>query len=61
MTRIAVKDPDQLPPEQRRVWDLIAQGPRGRVEGPLKVWVKRPEFAERAQAVGAYCRFGSSL
>jgi 4-carboxymuconolactone decarboxylase len=61
MPRLTVADPDHLAPDQRRVWDLIAQGPRGRVEGPLRVWVKRPELAERAQALGAYCRFGSSL
>ena len=61
MPRLTVSDPDHLPPDERRVWDMIANGPRGRVEGPLRIWVKSPGLAERAQALGAYCRFGSSL
>ena len=61
MPRITVTDPDTLGPDERRVWDMIAQSPRGRVEGPLRVWVKSPAFAEKAQALGAFCRFGSSL
>ncbi len=61
MPRIKVDDPDTLAPDERRVWDMIASSPRGRVEGPLRVWVKSPAFAEKAQALGAFCRFGSSL
>ncbi len=61
MPRLTVPGPDQLAPDERRVWDMIASGPRGRVEGPLRIWVKSPGLAERAQALGAYCRFGSSL
>lgn len=52
---------DQLTPEQRRVHDAIAAGPRGAVEGPLRVWLTSPELAERAQNLGAFCRFGTSL
>ncbi len=46
---------------QRRVHDMIASGPRGVVEGPLRIWLHSPELAERAQALGAFCRYGSSL
>lgn len=53
--------PENLEPDQRRVYDAILAGPRGRVEGPLRVWIRSPELAERAQALGAFCRFGSSL
>ena len=42
-------------------YDAIAAGPRGKVEGPLNVWVHSPELAERAQALGAFCRYGTSL
>jgi 4-carboxymuconolactone decarboxylase len=47
--------------DQKRVHDVIAAGPRGRVRGPLAIWLHRPELAQAAQALGAYCRYGSSL
>jgi 4-carboxymuconolactone decarboxylase len=31
------------------------------VVGPIKVWLKNAGLAEHAQALGAYCRFNSSL
>jgi 4-carboxymuconolactone decarboxylase len=61
MPRLPDLVPDTLDPEQRRVYDAIAAGPRGRVEGPLRVWVRSPALADKAQALGAFCRFGSSL
>jgi 4-carboxymuconolactone decarboxylase len=61
MPRLPELDPDTLSPEARRVHDAIAQGPRGKVEGPLRVWLTSPELADKAQALGAFCRFGSSL
>ena len=61
MTRLPELKPDELTPEQKRVHDIIAAGPRGQVRGPLAVWLRRPELAARAQALGEYCRFGSSL
>src|SRR3546814_18685847 len=39
----------------------IMSGPRGRVRGPLAVWLHRPGLAEPAQALGQYCRYDSSL
>ncbi|MGB7184579.1 MAG: carboxymuconolactone decarboxylase family protein, partial [Burkholderiaceae bacterium] len=54
----AVADLDEA---QRAVYDAIASGPRGGVRGPLAVWLWRPELAERAQALGQYCRYDSSL
>ena len=61
MARLPDIDPDNLTAPEQRVWDAIASGPRGKVEGPLRIWLKCPDFAERAQALGAYCRFGSTL
>ena len=61
MARMPPLDPASLTPEQRRVHDAIAAGPRGVVQGPLAVWLRRPELADRAQALGAYCRYGSAL
>ncbi len=61
MPRLPDIDPAALDTDQRRVYEAILSGPRGRVEGPLHVWLTNPAFAERAQALGAYCRYGSSL
>jgi 4-carboxymuconolactone decarboxylase len=52
---------DQMTAEQRRVHDEIAAGPRGTVEGPLKVWLRSPGLADPAQKLGAFARFRSSL
>lgn len=61
MSRLAPPDPANLTPEQRRVYDAIASGPRGQVRGPLAIWLHRPGLADRAQALGQYCRYDSSL
>jgi 4-carboxymuconolactone decarboxylase len=51
----------ELDADQRRVHDAITAGPRGQVQGPLRVWLQSAKLADRAQALGAFCRFGSSL
>lgn len=61
MARVPEIVPHELSPAQRRVYDMIVAGPRGKVEGPLRVWLASPELAERAQALGAYCRYTSTL
>jgi 4-carboxymuconolactone decarboxylase len=61
MSRLPELAPAQLTPAQKRVHDMIVAGPRGNVPGPLAVWLHRPDLAERAQALGQYCRFDSSL
>ena len=61
MPRLTPPDPAAYTAEQRRVHDAIASGPRGRVRGPLAIWLHRPELAEAAQALGGYCRYGASL
>jgi 4-carboxymuconolactone decarboxylase len=50
-----------LTPRQREVHDAIAGSKRGRVEGPLRVWLQSPELADRAQALGAFCRYETQL
>jgi 4-carboxymuconolactone decarboxylase len=59
--RIPDWKPEDLTPAQRKVHDAIVAGPRGRVVGPLRVWLLSPELAERAQEFGAFCRFHTSL
>ena len=59
MTRLPV--PAQLSAEQRTIHDRIASGPRGGVRGPLALWLHRPELADKAQALGRYCRYETCL
>lgn len=61
MARLPNPDPARMTPEQIRVHDAIASGPRGLVQGPLALWLHSPELADKAQALGAYCRYGTSL
>ncbi len=61
MAKLLAPEPDQMSDHQRRVYDAIMAGPRGRVRGPLAVWLHRPGLAEHAQALGQYCRYDSSL
>jgi 4-carboxymuconolactone decarboxylase len=61
MQRIPPIDPERLDAEQRAVYDAIASGPRKGVRGPLAVWLHRPQLADRAQALGRYCRYDSSV
>jgi 4-carboxymuconolactone decarboxylase len=61
MSRLPDLSYDEMTAAQRRVHDEIAAGPRGKVVGPLKVWLRSPELADRAQKLGAYARYHSSL
>src|SRR3546814_12198031 len=59
--RLPALDPATLTPEQKAVFDAIAAGPRGRVQGPLAVWLHSPGLAANAQRLGAFCRYGTSM
>ncbi len=59
--RVPTLAPEAMNPQQRAAYEAILAGPRKIVEGPLAVWLQSAELAERAQALGAFCRFGTSL
>jgi len=61
MARLPDLVPETLSPAQRKVYDAIVAGPRGVVQGPLKVWLNSAELASRAQELGAFCRYHTSL
>jgi 4-carboxymuconolactone decarboxylase len=61
MQRIPVLERDELDEAQRAAYDAIASGPRGVVQGPLNVWLNSAALAQHAQALGAFCRYGTSL
>jgi 4-carboxymuconolactone decarboxylase len=56
----AVTDRDQVPEDQRHVWDTIVAS-RGSVRGPFALMMHSPEVAGRVAHVGTYVRFESSL
>ena len=60
-TRPPMLDEARLTPAQQKVFDAIRSGPRGVVEGPLRVWLQSPALAEPAQRLGAFCRYGTRL
>ena len=53
--------PETLSERQREVLDAISAGPRGGARGPFAALLRSPELCERAQLLGAFCRFGTSL
>lgn len=59
--RLNAPDPATYSARQQEIHDEIASGPRGGVRGPLAVWLHRPELAAKAQDLGKYCRYGTTL
>ena len=49
-----------LSPKQQEMSDRITAR-RGGTRGPFLVWLRSPELCEKVEALGAYCRFESSL
>ena len=61
MARIPLPGPDELSPEQRRVYDSVLAGPRGQVIGPLRAVIHSPDLAARWSALGEFLRYGTCL
>lgn len=61
MARLSPLALDEMTPEQREVAEAIAAGPRGGLRGPFEAWLRSPVLADRAQRLGEFCRFNSSL
>ena len=61
MSRLPPLEPAKLAPDQRRVYDAIASGPRGGVRGPFLALIHVPELTDRIQHLGEYLRFGTSF
>ena len=61
MARITLPDPQAMDPDQRRVYDKIVSGRRGRIQGPLRAALHNADLAERWQALGELLRYNTSL
>ncbi len=61
MARLPAIDPTEMTVAQRQVYDAILAGPRTAIGGPFMAWLRSPELADKAQELGAYCRYNTSL
>jgi 4-carboxymuconolactone decarboxylase len=55
---------DQLSPAQSALLAQLRAGPRGQsltIRGPFAAWMHAPEFGMQAQALGAFCRYNTTL
>ena len=54
----------KLTPAQRALVDSIRSGPRGQatqIRGPFAVFLHSPEYGQRAQELGGYCRLKTKV
>jgi 4-carboxymuconolactone decarboxylase len=61
MPRLGELDRAELSESQRRIADEIRAGPRGDLRGPFWPWLRSPELADRAQRLGEFVRYRTSL
>lgn len=61
MPRITLPEPATMDADQRRVYDKIVSGRRGKVQGPLRAVLHNAELADRWQALGALLRYETTL
>ncbi len=61
MERFDDVDIQHMTDAQRAVFERIAAPPRNKVAGPFRVWMHRPDMAERIEALGRNLRFGGTL
>ncbi|HEX3575904.1 MAG TPA: carboxymuconolactone decarboxylase family protein [Rhodopila sp.] len=53
--------PEDMTPAQRRVAEAAASGKRGRMPAPLRAWLHSPELGDRAQRLGEFLRYDTTL
>lgn len=61
MARITLPSPEDMAPDQRRVYDKIVSGKRGRIQGPLRAALHSAALADRWQALGELLRYDTTL
>ena len=60
MTRPGQLERAELSEEQARIYDAILES-RGSIAGPFGVWLHSPELADRAQSLGEFVRYRTSM
>jgi 4-carboxymuconolactone decarboxylase len=59
--RIPLLTADQMSAEQRRIYDEVVSGPRGRMIGPLRAAIHSPELAGLWSQLGEFLRYRTCL
>lgn len=59
--RLRDLQPEEMTPAQRRVADAAASGKRGHLPAPLRAWLHSPELGDRAQRLGEFVRYDTTL
>lgn len=62
--RLTILDESQLSEIQHTLLAALRSSPRGpslNIRGPFAAWMHAPEFALKAQALGAHCRYQTAL
>ena len=61
MARYEEIQPERMTAQQKAVYEAIAGGPRGGVQGPFPVLLHNPGLASAAEKLGAYVRYRSAI
>jgi 4-carboxymuconolactone decarboxylase len=61
MGRLHLPAVEEFTPEQKKVYNDVVSGPRGRMVGPLRAIIHSPELAARWSQVGIFLRYETSL
>jgi 4-carboxymuconolactone decarboxylase len=61
MARSSEVSRGDMSPEQQKVYDAIAGGPRGGVRGPFLPLLNSPELADKVQKLGQFVRYECSI
>lgn len=61
MSRAPMLARESMTPEQQKVHDEIAGGPRGGVRGPFNVLLHSPKLADAVQRLGSYVRYDCAV
>ncbi len=62
--RLTVLAEEEMDASQKKLLKALRAGPRGKsltMRGPFAAWMHAPEFGLLAQALGAHCRYNTSL
>ncbi len=59
--RVRDLKPDEMTDIQRRVAEAASSGKRGHVPAPLRAWLHSPVMGDRAQSLGEFLRYDTSL
>ncbi len=53
--------PEEMDPDQHRAAEAATAGRRGHVPAPLRAWLHSPVMGDRAQSLGEFVRYQTSL